>query len=200
MTRDPRSLLPLTPTQRLLVADNILLAQKLANTTYYRARHLLDLQTCTDHALDGLIRAAQTFDPARGIRFSTYATNGIRFALKRVWQELYDSRGNPRRRPWLLTDLDLPEDDDTGTDLWSQLLARDDPDQGERLDLTEEVARVKRALRRLPLRERLVLRLRFLRGLALRETAGRIGVSFERVRQLQAQALERVRQKLGVTP
>ena len=69
--------------QRLIEA-NLRLVVSLAKRYNSHSIHLLDL---VQEGNLGLIRAAQKFDPARGFRFSTYATWWIRQAISRAVAE-----------------------------------------------------------------------------------------------------------------
>ncbi len=69
--------------QRLIEA-NLRLVVSLAKRYNSHSMHLLDL---VQEGNLGLIRAAQKFDPARGFRFSTYATWWIRQAISRAVAE-----------------------------------------------------------------------------------------------------------------
>ena len=61
------------------------------------------------------------------------------------------------------------------------------------VEATEDAERIERALRRLPERQRLVLVLRFLRGLSHAETASQLGGTEEETRALQYRALAQMR-------
>ena len=145
-----------------------------------------DLNPIEDLCSEGLVillKAVDGFDFARGYRFSTYATN----SLQRHFFRLRKRAARKRR-------LGQPTPDDIlgsiqGTN--GVGLPADDPVQIAR-KLT------KSAGRRLDPRERRILKLRFgLNGeepLTLREIAGLLKISKERVRQVLSRAIEKLQE------
>ena len=93
------------------------------------------------------------------------------------------------------TSLDKPVGEDADTAL-GDLVASDRPQPAEEAEAQAGEQAVQRALSRLPTRERQVVRLRFgvdgEQQTPLRETGRRLGISAERVRQLEEQALEQL--------
>ena len=93
------------------------------------------------------------------------------------------------------TSLDKPVGEDAETSL-GELVASDQPEPAAEVVATADEEAVQRALKVLPTRERQVVRLRF--GVdgeeptPLRETGRRLGISPERVRQLEDQALKQL--------
>ena len=93
------------------------------------------------------------------------------------------------------TSLDKPVGEDADTSL-GELVASDQPGPAAEAVATADEEAVQRALKVLPTRERQVVRLRF--GVdgeeptPLRETGRRLGISPERVRQLEDQALKQL--------
>ncbi len=93
------------------------------------------------------------------------------------------------------TSLDKPVGEDAETSL-GELVASDQPEPAAEVVATADEEAVQRALKGLPTRERQVVRLRF--GVdgeeptPLRETGRRLGISPERVRQLEDQALKQL--------
>ena len=118
-------------------------------------------------------------------------------ALEMSEARVAGSRGVPRT----VTSLDRPvgEEDDARL---GDLMPSEAPDAIESVVASQRDRAVRRALRSLPEREREVLWLRF--GIGgdepepLREIGRRLGITQERVRQLQARALDRLAREDGV--
>jgi len=191
----------------------------------------------------GLVRATEGFDPARGLRFSTYASYWIKQSIKRglvntaktirlpaytvelvtKWRQataaLQEKLGRAPTQDEVADDLDLPakrlkivqkalrvynaapqEEVDTGVSLGE--LAPDvgaSPDA--RLTGADELRQVLGLLDRLDGREAAVLRLRF--GLdggearTLQEVGDCLGITRERVRQIEHEGLRKLRESLA---
>lgn len=137
-------------------------------------------------ALLAMIRAAEGFDPWRGIKFSTYACTAIRRALICV------ARTTQTYRFRFHTNQEVPNEPADRRDNWRELF----------------VDRLQRALAEntcdLTKREMTVLKWRFpasdLKARTLAEIGRSVGVSKERVRQIQKSALEKLRAALAADP
>jgi RNA polymerase primary sigma factor len=94
-----------------------------------------------------------------------------------------------------VTSLDRPIGEE-GEASFGDLMPSDDPDPGEEVEVSLRAEALGRALDQLPDREREVVKMRFgVNGhdpTPLRETGRRMGLSPERVRQLEAKALKRL--------
>lgn len=130
-----------------------------------------------------LLRAVEIFDYRRGLRFSTYATWAIRHSLFRLTPR------NRLRRKRFMTGVDAGDMD-----------CRPAPVEPYALDrqVTNIRAAIQAMLGDLDTRERVIVERRFGLGLAdrpykFREIAGELHISTERVRQLLARALDRLR-------
>lgn len=164
----------------------------------YRGRGL-DLDDLAQEGWIGLMRACALFDPARGHQFSTFAWLWVRRSILTA----IDLRGSAvrfprgrRDRPSVRRESELgPE----GVPL-ARLVADDHDDLGA----CEAAMDVPTALRVLDRRQGIVIRRRFgLDGRPRRthtEIAGGLSLTGERVRQIEADALERLRIKLGGEP
>ena len=163
----------------------------------------LDFDDLRQAATLGLMRAAEKFDPGRGAAFSTLAWWWMRSAIQ---QEVMGNRTTirvPAHRPV----GDGPRAVSLGTvvgdtTLGSLLVDRDSesPVDGAERSLLRE--RVRDALGTLRPRDAEVVEMRFgingaRRPHSLAEIARRLGVTGERVRQIEGRALERLRFRLS---
>ncbi len=189
----------------------------------------------------GLMTAAERFDPKRGYRFSTYATQWIRQAIGRAVdnkaksirlpahvseslrkldkarsemrrelgedptpEQLATRTGiSPRKVAALLNttqepiSLDMPVGDEENTSLGSLLYDKTSPDPQEELIDAEMRDEIDRLLAALDEREQLIMRKRF--GFdgedtyVLQQIGEELNISRERVRQIEAQALRKLR-------
>ena len=176
----------------------------------YRGRGM-PLQELVSAGNAGLIHAAQRFDPDRNCRFVTYASWWIRRAIRDAIDESTpwaSAASGPvtgglqnvvpaARRP---VSLDAPAPSGDGTLLERVADTATPSPEREAVDRAACEC-VRRALRRLPRRQALVLRLRFgLDGSKAIDTealARLLGVTSTRVLQLQQRALERLRHATG---
>lgn len=189
----------------------------------------------------GLMTAAERFDPARGYRFSTYATQWIRQSIGRAVdnksksirlpahvseslrkldriraemrrelgedptpEQLSIRSGIPTRKvSALLTttqepvSLDTPVGDDENASLGSLLFDKTAPDPQDSLISTEMRHELNRILDTLDEREQIVMRKRYgfdgEETLVLQQIGEELNISRERVRQIEAQALRKLR-------
>lgn len=134
-----------------------------------------------------LLRAVEKFDFGRGFRFSTYATQVVR---RGAYRQVMDSQQERTRLQSGVEDLGLDVSDEgrqsaISEGRWHQLQGRLNVMMGD-----------------LDRRERFIIRARFSLGShrrvhTLQSLADRLGVSKERVRQLEQRALEKLRAMAG---
>jgi RNA polymerase sigma factor (sigma-70 family) len=172
------------------VSEHMGLAYDYARKHARRCRHL-DVDDLVQAACLGLLRAARDYDPARAA-WSTYATWWMRAFVNRELQnhertirvpvhaqESGVCRGVPT------SSLDAPLGAEDGR-TWHDRMAADD---AEPRDVLAE-ARLAKAIEALPERQRRVLRGRLWGDRTLAEVGAEWGVSRERVRQLESDALD----------
>jgi RNA polymerase primary sigma factor len=189
----------------------------------------------------GLMTAAERFDPDRGYRFSTYATQWIRQSIGRAvdnkskairlpahisesLRKVEKARAELRRRtgddpsPEMLAELvglplkkinsllrttqepislDTPIGDEENTSLGNLLFDKSAPDPQDALISSEMRTEIESILGCLDEREQIIMRCRF--GFedddrrVLQQIGESLGISRERVRQLEAQAIRKLR-------
>lgn len=166
----------------------------------------------------GLLEAARRFDPSRGVRFTTYAVFWVRKAIlealtrhtRVVRLPNYQVRRNrsargdaARSNGATPTPRAVPLDADSVDGTRGLLATLADPsatDPEARTIEFETTRELRLALSRLSPKERIVLHGRF--GLdgggsrSLQEVGQDVGLSRERVRQIEARAVERLRRAL----
>lgn len=198
-----------------LVRHNLRLVINLARR--YQRPACMEVEDLVQYGMLGLLRAATDFDPDSysGIRFSTYATYWIRNTINKG---LIDE-GHMIRVPRYLREaakrLDAGQevkaihrrlvehyrgivvDHDAGDEGCMLGEIPDPAPADDALEHREELARVSRAMCTLTPSRRYVLEGRFLEGRKLWELGDELGVSRERIRQIEMAAIEELQGKLG---
>ncbi len=175
--------------RRELVELNMRMVLKVA----HRYDHLgVPLEDLVQEGSVGLVVAASKFDPARGTRFSTYATWWIRQRIRLAVRRASVVRGplNGKVRAPAVTSLDK-EIAGGGSTLGNLL-----PDRPRAVPPDPELRVVlDKLLRGLSRRERLVVEMRFLHDppLTLKQAGRRMDLSRERIRQIEVEALWKLR-------
>ncbi|SES72102.1 RNA polymerase factor sigma-32 [Oceanicella actignis] len=218
-------------------------------------RYGASLNDLTQEAAVGLMKAAEKFDPDRGVRFSTYAAwwvkasiqdyvmrnwslvrTGSTSAQKSLFFNMRRVRAQVEREAWQgdeplagdqireriaqdlglsLRDVEMMEGRLAGSDFslnalqsgeegreWVETLEDEGPQAdeivGRRRDLAAARAWIRDAMGALTEREQLIIAARKLRDPArtLESLGAELNLSKERVRQLEAQALRKMRQRM----
>lgn len=143
---------------------------------------------CGQIARLALLRAADLFDDTKGYKFSTYAVNCMRgnllSALERAPLIHGPLGGQEPQRP-------IPRVHLADLNNWQDKA----PTAEEVASRSERVERVRQAIDRLPKRQRQIITGR-LAGQTLEECGQNLGVTKQRVRQLEQQAHERLAREL----
>ena len=167
MRRKP--LAPLTPEQQQLAADN----EKLIWFFLKKYASGSDPQELYGVAAEGLIRAAATYDPARG-KFSTHAMYQMRSAV-----DFDQSCAKRKKRSGKLVlhmdDVDAVDpNEEYNSEMCGVAALQDRPC----LSLDETGADVERFLRSLPARDRELVRMRIV-GYTIKEIGDTFGITFQ---------------------
>lgn len=165
----PRTLTPLTPEQQQLAADN----EKLIWFFLKKYASGSDPQELYGVAAEGLIRAAATYDPARG-KFSTHAMYHMRSAVG------FDQRCAKRKKrsgkPVLhMDDVDVI---DTNKECNAKMCDAVPLQDRPYLSLDETGADVECFLRSLPARDRELVRMRIC-GYTIKEIGDIFGITIQ---------------------
>lgn len=165
----PRTLTPLTPEQQQLAADN----EKLIWFFLRKYASGSDPQELYGVAAEGLVRAAATYDPARG-KFSTHAMYHMRSAV-----DFDQSCAKRKKRSGKLVlhmdDVDvIDQNKECNAKMCDVVPLQDRPC----LSLDETGADVERFLRSLPARDRELVRMR-IGGYTIKEIGDTFGITFQ---------------------
>lgn len=175
---------PLTTEQRAIVEANLGLVHKFAQSCHPQGRGSLTLDDLIAEGVFGLIHAARNFDPSRGCKFSTPAVWWIRQAMQRaVLGKAHMIRIPAYQRGKVSVPVSQADDD------WAKVIKDESAGPEDEAIAGEQRAEVAGLLRRLSKQYQDVIRWRFYDGLTLEQIGQRLGISKERVRQIEAKAL-----------
>lgn len=182
-------------------ADHLGLVYTIANA-YARGDRASERDDLVQEGTIGLMQAVEKFDPARGVKFSTYAAWWINAAMLIYLQDKTSvvklpekrRRKGERQRTLSLDAKVDPNSDDPVTR--GETIPDAGPTPEERAEVDELRAAVRRGLERIPGKEAEILTLRFADELTLAEVGEFYGIARERVRQIQVRALCRLRRRL----
>lgn len=198
-----------TASADMLVLSHGRLVAKIAKSF---ARYGVDEDDLIQEGNIGLIIAASKFDPSKGFRFSTYAQFWVRQMMREhvmkdrsvVYRPKPHGAGLSdyfKRRGHRDVSLAAPVGDEGLTVADTFVSPDPGPDEIVEMELDGQAfrARLDGVLDGMKEREALVIRMRYLRDeKATLDDVGRVlGVSRERVRQIEANALEKLRKELA---
>lgn len=166
-----------------LVVDHLPLVYKMAGILESKLPRRRDVERgdLVSYGVIGLIAASKAFDPARGVKFGTYAEKRIRGAMLdglRTFDPLkrYHARKYGFRRPMSLDRERERRDPDHDT---CPEGGRLDPEPVDLMGLLPGMSRI----------ERLMMTLLYQDGLTMTETGRAIGLSESRISQIHARAI-----------
>jgi RNA polymerase sigma-32 factor len=146
----------------------------------------------------GLVKAITMFDPDRGVRFICYAVWWIKAYIKNYIYKSYQTKTGTLSHAKGLISLDccLSKDPDEEYKLLDHVLD-ETPDQEHSYISKERQIFLMNIIssepRVLSNREIFILKERFFADATLKDIASKIGVTRERVRQIEARSLQRIR-------
>jgi RNA polymerase sigma factor for flagellar operon FliA len=172
---------PLTPDQQSLAVRFLPMARALAKPLklcWPTECHEFESAACL-----ALVEAAQSFDPARNVKFATYARY-------RIWGALRDVQRGLVMQGWRDDLVNAPKFVTliaTAEEFGQVMLTHPEPPIGEDVDLADQLDFW---LKKLPARHATACRELYLKQKTQGETAEAIGVSKSRVSYLHREALE----------
>ena len=185
-----------------LVRSNMRLVLKIAND--YK-RYRMDFEDIVSNGTIGLLKAIEMFDPEKGA-FPQYASawinKYIRMALdsyRGIHTKRYDRMTSEERSVSVVESLNEKIGD--GETEFAESLASDEVSPSEAVEKASSIDAVRDAIdNALDSREQFIIRSRYgLDGngvLTLREIAEGLGMTHERVRQIEVSALTKLRERL----
>ena len=226
----------------LLVEHYLPLVENIARGVIRKLRSGVELDDLISDGTFGLMRAVDAFDPARGVKFETYATpvvrgsiyNGLRTLdwvpertrgkvreLQKAMDKITQATGRNATEAELAEELKLSAKEvyelinDLGC---TYLLSLDQPigaavdedvtlldtvkDRGMadpvmEAEFVEQRASLREAINSLQDREQVLIRKHYLEGVSFESIARTMGISKQRISQIHARAVRRLREAIG---
>ncbi|HBQ64764.1 MAG TPA: RNA polymerase sporulation sigma factor SigE [Clostridiales bacterium] len=179
-------------TRKILVERNLRLvvyiARKFENTG-------VGVEDLVSIGAIGLIKAINTFEPAKNIKLATYASRCIENEI------LMYLRRNGKTRMEISIDEPLNTDWDGNELLLSDIIGTDGDTVHKGLDQEVEIQLLDEAMNKLPVREKQIMELRF--GLASgaektqKEVADMLGISQSYISRLEKRIIGKLRKEIG---
>lgn len=164
---------------------------------WLRLNPWLDFDDLMQEGRLALLRAHESFDPASNVKLLTYATIIIQRAMGDHARRLAHPVRFPRQRGTVRREvarISFNECVSEGSrQTWADVLAAPEPDL-EYSPAGELMPLVEKAMLKLTAKQRTVINARFIHGRKLREIGEELGVTRERVRQIESKALRLLRQ------
>lgn len=186
------------------------LVHSIARSMSHAFPAVVELDDLVHDGVVGLLECARRFDPSRGVDFRTYASHRIRGAILDGLRARDPLPRSLRRAVKAAGRLALGEGGDGARPgplrVATQFVSLDDagPLPEETMEPEAELlakelrAALAQAVAALPPRDREILRLRFGRGMRLRQVAAHCRISISRAAELQERAVRRLRAALEV--
>lgn len=161
---------------------------------FYSAKlkqHGYSLDDFKQEGYNALILAVKGFDSAKEYKFTTY----LNYALKHVIRDLLSGSSDALNQSGTMSlEQPISEDKDGGVLLLGDTIEDETAAQEyERIDRLDEFKPLHEAVDSLPDTERNVIQMRFFEGLTLSKAGERLGLSYQRVKQLESDALKLLR-------
>jgi RNA polymerase sigma factor FliA len=226
----------------LLIEHYLPLVKNLASSVLRKLRQGAELDDLISDGTFGLMRAIDAFDPQRGVKFETYATQVVRGAiynglrsmdwvpertrgkaralqkamdkisqvtgrtateaelaqeLKMSAQEVYELINDLGCLFLLSLDQPLGFADDDEVSVLQTIADRGGADPSTEAEFAEQRKTLREAIMQLQEREHFLIRSHYIEGIPFESIARTLGVSKQRVSQMHARAVRRLREFIG---
>lgn len=198
LTKDPGSSPGLKEgaKERLINRYLPLVGMVVARMGSWRGGAVADRDDLLQSGFLGLVRAVELFEPSRGVQFPTYASFRIRGSVLDSLRALdwvpRSLRREAARRELAGEPPLLP----ICCELDAEALVDPRAHPGVEMELAEERERLRKAVARLPRREKLALEGSYLGGRTLKDISLELKISESRACQIRTRALSRLRHML----